>query len=68
MEKRSAQITRKTGETDITMNFCLDGSGKAQLSTGIGFFDHMDRPLKRRSATRRESRDTAASSCRWMRR
>ena len=41
MEKRSAQITRKTGETDITMNFCLDGSGKAQLSTGIGFFDHM---------------------------
>ena len=41
MEKRSAQITRKTGETDITMNFCLDGSGKAQLSTDIGFFDHM---------------------------
>ena len=41
MDKRSAQIHRKTGETDISMDFCIDGSGKAELSTGIGFFDHM---------------------------
>ena len=41
MEKRVAQVHRKTGETDISMQFCLDGSGKAELSTGIGFFDHM---------------------------
>ena len=41
MEKRSAQIRRTTGETDIFMDLCIDGSGKAELSTGIGFFDHM---------------------------
>ena len=41
MEKRIAEVHRKTGETDISMRFCLDGSGKADLSTGIGFFDHM---------------------------
>ena len=41
MEKRIAEVHRKTGETDISMCLCLDGSGKADLSTGIGFFDHM---------------------------
>ena len=41
MEKRVAQVHRKTGETDISMELNLDGSGKAELSTGIGFFDHM---------------------------
>ena len=41
MEKRIAEVYRKTGETDIFMCLCLDGSGKADLSTGIGFFDHM---------------------------
>lgn len=38
---RGAEITRKTGETDIYVKLDLDGSGKADISTGIGFFDHM---------------------------
>ena len=38
---RSATISRKTGETDIALTLALDGSGKADISTGIGFFDHM---------------------------
>lgn len=38
---RSAEINRKTKETDILMNLNIDGSGKAEVSTGIGFFDHM---------------------------
>lgn len=38
---RTAKIIRKTRETDIEMNLDLDGSGKAEIQTGIGFFDHM---------------------------
>ncbi len=39
--ERTAKISRKTRETDITIAFCLDGSGKSKITTGIGFFDHM---------------------------
>jgi imidazoleglycerol-phosphate dehydratase len=38
---RSARIERKTAETEIRLELNLDGAGKAQISTGIGFFDHM---------------------------
>lgn len=38
---RSAELSRITRETDIRMKLDLDGSGKADISTGIGFFDHM---------------------------
>lgn len=41
MINRTAVINRKTKETDISMEFSMDGSGKAQIETGIGFFDHM---------------------------
>ena len=40
-EKRISQVQRKTNETDIIISLNLDGSGKQNISTGIGFFDHM---------------------------
>ncbi len=39
--KRQAQIERKTKETSISLSIHLDGGGKAEISTGIPFFDHM---------------------------
>ena len=41
MDDRKANIKRKTNETDLTVEINLDGNGHFEISTGIGFFDHM---------------------------
>lgn len=41
LKVRSAQIYRKTNETDIQIQLNLDGTGKSEISTGLAFFDHM---------------------------
>lgn len=46
---RSAELTRKTGETNIAVSVNLDGNGKSAIETGIGFLDHMLDLLARHS-------------------
>jgi imidazoleglycerol-phosphate dehydratase len=38
---RTAELTRQTGETDIQLSLAIDGTGRSDVSTGIGFLDHM---------------------------
>ena len=38
---RQAEVSRKTGETDIRIRLDLDGTGKNVIDTGVGFLDHM---------------------------
>lgn len=40
-EERRSRVARKTKETDITIDFSIDGNGECQVNSGIGFFDHM---------------------------
>jgi len=40
-EQRRSSVSRVTGETDIQVELSLDGEGKTNISTGLGFFDHM---------------------------
>jgi len=46
---REAEVARKTKETDIVAVVVLDGTGRADIATGIGFFDHMLEQLARHS-------------------
>ncbi len=48
---RTATITRKTRETDITCTWDLDGAGAGAIATGIGFLDHMLEALAKHSGT-----------------
>lgn len=47
---RTANLQRKTNETNITLELDLDGRGDAQIATGVGFFDHMLELLARHAA------------------
>ena len=46
-DMRRSKVIRVTGETEITVELSLDGQGKTEISTGLGFFDHMLEQLGR---------------------
>nr|MCU0659136.1 imidazoleglycerol-phosphate dehydratase [Polyangiaceae bacterium] len=41
MNPRVFELSRSTGETEISVRVALDGEGKAEVATGLGFLDHM---------------------------
>ncbi|BCH29220.1 imidazoleglycerol-phosphate dehydratase [Mesorhizobium sp. L-8-10] len=47
--KRAASVSRKTKETEISASVEIDGNGRFEVSTGVGFFDHMLEQLSRHS-------------------
>lgn len=49
MKKRTGKVSRKTKETDIKVEINLDGNGKYEIDTGIGFIDHMLAHLSKHS-------------------
>ncbi|NGO51199.1 imidazoleglycerol-phosphate dehydratase HisB [Allomesorhizobium camelthorni] len=49
MASRSAEISRKTRETEIAVSVDIEGDGRSEMATGVGFFDHMLDQLSRHS-------------------
>ncbi|MHC4073820.1 MAG: imidazoleglycerol-phosphate dehydratase, partial [Planctomycetota bacterium] len=49
MDGRVAKIHRQTKETDVTVELNLDGAGKYEIDSGIGFLDHMLTHLSKHS-------------------
>lgn len=47
VKKRKAQLRRETKETRVSVELCLEGKGRGEISTGVGFLDHMLRLLAR---------------------
>ncbi len=62
---RVASINRETAETRIKLSIELDGTGRAQVKTGVGFFDHMLTLWPKRWQTRAASVATAAPWYPW---
>jgi imidazoleglycerol phosphate dehydratase HisB len=41
MTQRTCQLSRRTGETEVSLTLSLDGSGRREVATGVGFLDHL---------------------------
>jgi imidazoleglycerol phosphate dehydratase HisB len=50
MKQRKAQVERKTLETQVRIDLCLDGTGQLRVETGIGFLDHLVSGLARHAS------------------
>ena len=62
---RAASVSRRTAETDVAVSLALDGTGKAEIATGVGFLDHMLELFARHAPVRpRRSKVEGRPACR----